>query len=182
MKLRKGPSPFLNELEERSIVDWIIECSKRGHPRSSIDIRFAAKEILKRFPRKNPFKDNLPSYDWYKNFIKRHPDIKIRKPELLYLASSPMSEQDLRDSWLQMDMYFKDTLLIDILQDPSRVASCDETKFNFFANPRVGGNKTAINVLHTVSLNQKFWNRNKNRFSTGNCGWLIRRPVPYLSV
>lgn len=170
-KNRKGPTPYLTEMEERSIVDWIIECSKRGHPRTSIDIRFAAKEILVKFPRENPFKNNVPSYDWYKNFIKRHPDIKIRKPEALSVASSHISDQDLRGWWLQIDKYLKDNSLIDILQDPSRIANCDETKFDFNANPgkvvveklsrnsyfaQSGGNKKGITVLHTVSINLKF--------------------------
>lgn len=165
-KKRRGPTPFLTQKEERSIVDWIIECSKRGQPRTPIDVRFAAKGILDKFPRPTPFKDNIPSHHWYLQFVKRHHTIKARKPEALSVASSHISEQDLRGWWNQINNYFQESSLLALFNDRNRIANCDESMFQFNCNPgkvlvekssknsylaQVGGNKTGCTVLHTVS-------------------------------
>lgn len=165
-KLRPGPTPYMTSTEETSIEEWIVNCSKRGHPRTPLDIRFAVKRILDEFPRSNPFTDNLPSYSWYRSFLRRHPNIKSRKPEALSVASANITENDLKGWWKENDKYFKENNLIGIFTDPRRIANCDESRFEFNACPgkvlvekesknsymtQSGGNKSGCTVMHTVS-------------------------------
>lgn len=165
-KHRPGPKATLSKEEESVISDWAIKCSARGHPRTPNDIRFAAKTILDEFPRKNKLKENLPSYKWYLNFLKRNPVLKSRKPEALSGASANVSENDLRNWWSGINQYMDNNNFLDIINDPTRVANCDESMFEFNPKPtkvivektsknsyfsQISGNKTGCTVLHTVS-------------------------------
>lgn len=166
-KHRKGKIPFLNKEEENSIAKWAIKCSQRGYPRTSQDIRLAAQRILVKFPRKTPFKNNLPSYDWFKSFLNRNTSVKVRKPEALSTASTNVTEADIRKWWNTIDHYLKQNNLIEIMTDSSRIANCDESFFEFNPKPgkvlveresknsylsQNGGNKVGCTVLHTVSI------------------------------
>lgn len=179
-RLQPGNNPFLNPEEERSIANWAIDCSRRGHPRTPTDIRFAAKNILDHFPRKNPFKDNLPSYNWYTKFLKRNPSVKPRKPEALSTASTNISEADIRKWWNNIDSYLKINGYDDIIKNPSRVGNCDESMFEFNPKPgkvlveresknsylaQNGGNKVGCTVLHTVSVSCHYFMQNNTNFS-----------------
>lgn len=161
-----GIIPYLNLEEESSIAVWAIECSKRGQPRTPLDIRFAAKRILENVPRKTPFTHNIPSHHWYRDFQKRNPIVKSRKPEALSSASANVSEGDLRKWWFNIDLYLKENGYINIVQDASRIFNTDESMFLFNPKPvkvlvertsktsymsQRGGNKTGVTVLHTVS-------------------------------
>uniref|UniRef100_A0A336MIV7 CSON001214 protein n=1 Tax=Culicoides sonorensis TaxID=179676 RepID=A0A336MIV7_CULSO len=164
-KLRNGPVGTITQEEESSIVDWVINCSKRGQPRTPTDIRFAVKSIIDQFPRDNPFKNNLPSHNWYKRFVQRNPRIKPRKPEALSSSSANVTEADLKGWWANINQYLEENRLIHIMKHPERIANCDESMFEFNAKPgkvlvekdsknsymaQISGNKTGCTVLHTV--------------------------------
>lgn len=165
-KRRPGPSSVLTKEEESSIATWALQCSERGQPRTPLDIRFAAQTILKKFPRAQTFKNDLPSKKWYNCFMKRNPVLKVRKPEPLSSASANVAVQDLRGWWKTIDNYLENQQLKHVLNDPSRIANCDETLFEFNVKPgkvivekqsknsylaQKSGNKTGITVMHTVS-------------------------------
>ena len=46
--------------------------------------------------RGNPFKDNTPGNKWYYGFLRRHPEISCRSPEVVTDASECGSEEDIR--------------------------------------------------------------------------------------
>lgn len=154
------------QVEEASITDWAIKCSSRGQPRTPLDIRFAAKAIIEKFPRKSVFKDNLPSHTWYQSFLRRNSSLKARKPEALSASSANVSEEDLKGWWTNIDQYLEENNLKHIMNCPERIANCDESMFEFNPKPgkvlvekssknsymsQMSGNKTGCTVLHTVS-------------------------------
>ncbi|KAF2889822.1 hypothetical protein ILUMI_16351 [Ignelater luminosus] len=38
VKSKHGPNPVLSVAEENTLVDWILECQKKGFPQRKIDI------------------------------------------------------------------------------------------------------------------------------------------------
>lgn len=165
-KCRSGPKSILSTVEEASITDWAIKCSSRGQPRTPLDIRFAAKAIIEKFPRKSVFKDNLPSHTWYQSFLRRNSSLKARKPEALSASSANVSEEDLKGWWTNIDQYLEENNLKHIMNCPERIANCDESMFEFNPKPgkvlvekssknsymsQMSGNKNCCTVLHTVS-------------------------------
>lgn len=64
---------------------------------------------------------------WLEGFLRRHKDVSIRTPEAISKASANVSESDLRKWHAQVGEYARDYGLEDILEDPSRMMSGDET-------------------------------------------------------
>lgn len=67
--LRKmGPSTILSLNEKDKIVSWILAKAKVGFPVHPKNIKDSIQKVLKRFPRKNPFKDDRPGKNGYFHF------------------------------------------------------------------------------------------------------------------
>nr|CAI5827906.1 unnamed protein product [Callosobruchus analis] len=49
-KTSPGPTPYLTSEEELLLVDWIINCSKKGFPRRKEDIQLSVKSFLDKLP------------------------------------------------------------------------------------------------------------------------------------
>lgn len=133
---RPGPSTVLTESEEKDIVNWIVQSSKKGFPRRKEDIQHSVSVFIKKSNRSSCFTDNCPGEKWLKLFLKRHPEISIRTPESVTAASSVVSEKDIRGWFNGIEKYLKDNEYFDILSDPSRVFNGDET--NFLLCPKTG--------------------------------------------
>lgn len=83
-----GPSPILSVAEEKELVEWIVDCQKKGFPRRKEDIQASVKQFLDDILRENPFTNNYPGDGWYKAFLRRHPKLTKRKSEALTSTSS----------------------------------------------------------------------------------------------
>lgn len=94
-KARPGPETFLSSEEE--IVQWLFSSCKKEFPRRKKDILHAVKTVLTDHPRQHPFGDkNMPGDGWYKAFLKRHPNITLRTPEVVIKASANVSSCDIK--------------------------------------------------------------------------------------
>jgi len=128
-KARHGPRPVLGEDEEETIVKWAKECHRKGFPKWGEDIQASIKQYLDSSLRQNPFKDNIPGPGWFKAFLRRHPELTTRTPEGVTAASSTVAEMDIRKWFKQIEQYFQEKKLTDVLKDPSRIFNGDETNF-----------------------------------------------------
>lgn len=165
-KSSHGPSPILSSQEEDLLVNWINDCQRKGFPRRKEDIQRSVKQFLDDSPRENPFKNNLPGDGWYKAFMKRHPNLTTRKSEGVSVASSAISEQDIRKWFYDIHSYLTEKGYDEVLEHPERLFNADETNFQLCPqNKRViapkgtknvyeielGKAKTTLTVLFTFS-------------------------------
>jgi len=56
--LNCGPSSILTKLEEEILVQWLLECSKKGFPRRREDLQLSVKQFLDEQRRSSSFKNN----------------------------------------------------------------------------------------------------------------------------
>lgn len=147
VKSSHGPSPILTSEEESLLVHWIKECHRKGFPRRKEDIQISVKQFLDDTPRPNPFTDNYPGDGWYKAFMRRHPDIALRKTEAITAASSKISETDIKKWFADIYVYLQEKGYSDILKDPNRIFNGDETNFQLCPqNKKVLAPKGSKNV------------------------------------
>ncbi|KAJ0169285.1 hypothetical protein K1T71_015169 [Dendrolimus kikuchii] len=147
VKSRPGPTTILTEDEEKTLVEWIITCSRKGFPRRKEDILLSVEQFLTKTPRPNCFINNKPGEGWYRLFLKRYPDITTRTAEAVTAASANISESNIRQWFRQIEQYLKDSNLFNILCDGSRVFNGDETNFQLCPkNTKVLAEKGCKNV------------------------------------
>lgn len=94
VKSTPGPSPILTTNEE-DLVNWILECHRKGFPRRKENLQASVKKFLDIKARKTPFRDNIPGDGWYRAFLRRHPILTERQPEGVTNASSNVSKSDI---------------------------------------------------------------------------------------
>lgn len=130
VKPKSGPDPLLSEAEERELCTFITDLAKQGFPMKKDDLLHCVQDFLKQNPRPNPFRNNKPGETWFKSFMKRNPNITFRTSEGVTNASSCVSEQDIRKWFSEINQYFVEHGLADVLKDPTRIFNADETGFN----------------------------------------------------
>ena len=79
----RGRPPCLNTGEERLIADAILECADRGFPMRKGDIQDMVHVFVGRLPfsrrSRLPFKHGRPGSDFITGFLRRHPEIRMRR-------------------------------------------------------------------------------------------------------
>ena len=55
--------------------------AKTEHPHKKNDLLDPVQKLVKDRRRKTPFNDDRPGESWYRDFLKRHPQIYVREPE-----------------------------------------------------------------------------------------------------
>lgn len=151
----RGPHTVFAAEEEEQIVSWLRDKESKGHPITISSLQFKVKSFLKAHPRTTPFVDDLPGKTWIRLFLRRHPELSLRTPESVTLASSRVSEKDIRLWFSRVYSYLLDNNLTEILKDPSRILNGDESGFSLNPVPKkvIGstGNKNVSFVETTCS-------------------------------
>ena len=62
---RKGPTTILTKEEEEKIVDWILECGRRGFPVNRSQLLDCVQNFVLDSGRETPFKDGRSGKYWY---------------------------------------------------------------------------------------------------------------------
>ena len=85
-----GRKPIFSAAAEQELADICIEMAKRGFPLTEKDVRslayeYAARNVISGFSQKK----GTAGYYWLKGFLRRHPELSVKKPEGLssYRAS-----------------------------------------------------------------------------------------------
>lgn len=124
---RNGPNTVFTTSEERAFAEYLSEMAKRGmglRPGEYLDM---VESIVSKERRNTPFKNNRPSYDWYRAFMERNKHIvDIRQEVLLESSRAKLSSKRL-DNWYSS---FRNFLMEkDLLDKPDRIWNADETGF-----------------------------------------------------
>ena len=130
--------------------------NKIGYGRTRDQLTIIVKTILDQDGRSNPFKDNRPGKFWIKGFMKRHPNLTVRKSQTLGVNRALSCTPLVLDKWFrEFKAFLKEHNILDF---PSRIYNCDESGFPLSArvgkpvgcrsvNKVTSGNKQQITTL-----------------------------------
>nr|CAI5819966.1 unnamed protein product [Callosobruchus analis] len=93
MERKMGPAIILTKEEEDELVIWNLNKAKLGFLLSGDDVKDSIQDILKHFPRPNPFKDDRPGKKWLALFLNRHPKVVKRNAEAISTARATVTKK-----------------------------------------------------------------------------------------
>ncbi|XP_055551776.1 uncharacterized protein LOC129734078 [Wyeomyia smithii] len=160
---RRGPQPVLTTEEDSNLVRWLQEMQQRGFPVVKQTLCYKVKNILDFVSRPNPFKNNIPGRKWISNFLDRH-------KEITWCTTKETS--DIGGWFTKMASYLNASGQLDIVSDPSRVFSGDETYFSVHPRTRAIAVTSNKNEAYEKGLTSKY-NYITVMFSFGANGSLV---------
>ncbi|KAG5674292.1 hypothetical protein PVAND_004270 [Polypedilum vanderplanki] len=151
---KAGTKPIISIENEIKICDWLIECAKKGDPRTKDDLIQAAAQYDAYENKVSRFGKNGPSKKWIRNFLIRHKNISFRKPEKLGKASATVTSQDIDNFFHILEKWFIDNGHQDLFLHAERWFNLDESCFDLNSTPdRVLAAKGAKTVYSVNSTN-----------------------------
>lgn len=126
-KMGSGRMQSLGADVGRDLENCIRTRARMGIPCHKEDVKEIVAVYVQSNNLKTQFVNNRPGDDWYYNFMKRHPGLSFKKPELLQKC-----RMDSRDPFVIYKFYkevvqlYKDNNLYD---KPSFVFNCNESGF-----------------------------------------------------
>ncbi|XP_055707136.1 uncharacterized protein LOC129804094 isoform X4 [Phlebotomus papatasi] len=129
-----GRPATLSKEQENELVMWIQGCADGWHPIGKEQILDSVKLICKIYKIPNQFANGRPGDVWFRQFLKRHPELNVRKPKSYSLAKAVVTAEDLTEWFQKCRKYFTEHDLLTI--SPDRVFNCDESAF--FLTPEDG--------------------------------------------
>ncbi|XP_055700926.1 uncharacterized protein LOC129800511 [Phlebotomus papatasi] len=129
-----GRPTTLTKEQEEELVMWILGCAEGWHPIGKEQILDSVKIICKTFKIPNYFTDGRPGDAWFRNFIKRHPELRKHKPKFFPLKREVVTAEHLTEWFQKCQEYFTEHNLLTI--SPDRVFNFDECAF--FLRPEDG--------------------------------------------
>ena len=168
---RVGRKPVFKPHEEKELVEWLKKMSRLGFGRTKKQVVETVQNILDKQGRTVPvFKNNKPGDDWWKHFLRRNPEIRMKKPEKLErFRAKSCSEKGLR-GWYD---HYEKVLKEFGITSADQVYNCDESGFPLQAGTigkvvvergvshayQIASNKkTQITVLVAISADERALN------------------------
>lgn len=126
-RMRCGPLPFITKAEEERLATWLIERAKRGFGLTVAEFLDSVKIFFDKDNRETPFKENRPGRKWFRSFIKRNPQVRLRNARPLDKKRAKISAEDV-DQWFTE--YEKFILENGLSNKPAQIWNCDESGFD----------------------------------------------------
>ncbi|KAG5278319.1 hypothetical protein AALO_G00097640 [Alosa alosa] len=121
-----GRKPYLPQEAERELAATLKTLAQRGFPFTKRDVQqvafdFAAKNQISGFSKTA----GRAGYYWFHNFLKRNPELGMRKPEVLSAARAAGLNKVVVNQWFTQ----YESLLVElgIAGTPSHIWNCDES-------------------------------------------------------
>lgn len=127
-----GPESILGLDAENMLVEWLIGCAKMGFPISKDGLFDSVKKIIDKSKTESLFKNNRPGKTWFRNFMKRHPELTEKKAEYVNRARGSVTESKIRDWFNEVTLLLGPD--VNVLSDPRRVFNMDESGFFLVPN------------------------------------------------
>ncbi|XP_050557910.1 uncharacterized protein LOC118277956 [Spodoptera frugiperda] len=126
IKVPLGPKrPVFTEDEEKELCNYILDMESRLYGLTTKDLKALAYNLAVKNNKPHPFnvQKQEAGKDWIQGFLKRHPELSIRKPESTSAARAAGFNKEV------VDQFF--TFLGNIYDEhhltPDRIYNCDET-------------------------------------------------------
>lgn len=81
-KMGGGVTKALPDRLEGHLANCLKTRARMGNPCHKEELKLLVGEYVTQLKIKTPFKNNIPGDCWYQNFMKRHPDLSLKKLEL----------------------------------------------------------------------------------------------------
>lgn len=78
-----GRPPTLSKDVENNITKCLVARSRMGYPCDKKELLSLVAEFVRVNNLRTSFTDGIPGDDWYQGFMKRHPELSLKKPEML---------------------------------------------------------------------------------------------------
>ena len=134
---KMGPNTILTEAEEKVLSKFVIDSQRRAIPMTKESLLDTVETIIEKeaaegLERKRPANcsRSRPGKEWYRLFLRRHPEISIRTAESLSMARKSVSKTSVMQWFADVKQYLADVNAEDILLDPSRNFNIDESGFS----------------------------------------------------
>jgi len=92
-----GQPTELTEQEEEYLVDMLRQAGEWGFPFSQMDLQMFVKSYLDKKGATTRFQDNFPTHRFVDCFLKRHPDLKLRRTNLIKRARAAVSVEAIEE-------------------------------------------------------------------------------------
>ena len=146
-----GRPTALSCKEEDELTEHIRSLARRGFPLSEKQVRELATEYANRngltiFAKS---KNNQAGYYWLQGFLKRHPELKVKKAEGLSIArAQAMNKQKIEHWFTQYQNLLTECNILDV---PSYIWNLDESGLqDYFVSKRAVG-ETGIPLLQVTA-------------------------------
>ncbi|CAI2190409.1 18464_t:CDS:1 [Funneliformis geosporum] len=80
---RSGPPTILAKYEEDQLADYCINMQKLGFGLTKSGVKYCVMEIMQLNKHQHLFGENEPDQDWWKCFMRGHPELSIRTSQEL---------------------------------------------------------------------------------------------------
>ncbi|KAG5889833.1 hypothetical protein JTB14_023158 [Gonioctena quinquepunctata] len=124
-------------------------------PLKKNEIIETVEKIAKDLGKSHLFKDGKPGQKWYKNFLKRHPEISLREAETVNRARAIITEQYIRTWFRDLKEYLETNKINDIMINPARVFNGDESGFSLCPKSGKVLAPKGWKNLYTIKLGQE---------------------------
>jgi len=122
---RPGPSTVLSCVEEDKLCQYCLDMADMGYGLTTEDIKVIAYRIAASSGRPHPFKESSAGRDWYEGFMKRHPQLSLRKPEALsYARAKNANAKVIENFFVKLASVCAH---LNILSKPMQIFNADET-------------------------------------------------------
>ena len=155
--INPGKPCVLTKAEEMVLVDYTKNMASIGSPLKPNDLFVEVKKVLYADRRPTPFKNNLPGKHWYQGFVKRHPDITLRRAMELGHQRALISKE-MVDGWFDGLKTYLQKEVPDweaMINDPRRIFNADESGFPLsITNGKVLTDKGVRHVYQVCTSNK----------------------------
>ena len=129
-----GRPPVLTATQEAEIVETCQIFSEWGFGLTKSDIVNVIGDYFRHTKHPNPFRDGVPGDDWWRLFMKRHPELSKRKPQTLQIVRAKAATSDVVDHWFFQCL--KPVLYdLQLHEKPQCIFNVDESGFPLSGRP-----------------------------------------------
>ncbi|XP_033747537.1 uncharacterized protein LOC117332656 [Pecten maximus] len=118
---------MLTTNEEMALVTYIKYSQEHSMPLTTKMIKTFVRGIVKKSGRTSTIGENGPSNKWFRGFLKRHPDLKMRKPQTIDGGRVRMANKTVMKQYF--DLLHNTMEKHGLLNKPEQIFNFDETGF-----------------------------------------------------